>query len=192
MTTLPFLLLALSFFVIFNSDCVLISCLLCKSNTLWNIFIILVRNVEQDKMRCVQKWQLWLSYFWSFLPLFCFWNGFRVCNLNTLQSILVVLGRNVEQDVSHTRMISLPFLLLALSPFVIFDSDYALISSPLCKSNTLWNIFMILGRNVEQNEMTCPYKNDNLFSANIVWQLYRGKNLICHNLQPSARVSWYI
>ena len=107
MTTLPFLLLVLFSFVIFNSDCVLISCLLCKSNTLWNIFIILVRNVEQDKMRCVQKWQLWLSYFWSFLPLFCFWNGFRVCNLNTLQSILVVLGRNVEQDVSHTRMISL-------------------------------------------------------------------------------------
>ena len=27
-----------------------------------------------------------------------------------------------------TRMTTLPFLLLALSPFVIFDSDYALIS----------------------------------------------------------------
>ena len=51
-----------------------------------------------------------------------------------------------------TRGIILPFLLLALSPFVIFDSDYVLILCPLCKSNTLWNIFMILGRNIEQNE----------------------------------------
>ena len=56
---------------------------------------------------------------------------------------------------SHTRMTTLPFLLLALSPFVIFDSDYALISCPLCKANTLWNIFMILGQNVEQDETTC-------------------------------------
>ena len=63
---------------------------------------------------------------------------------------------------SHTRMITLPFLLLALSllllalsPFVIFDNDYALILCLLCKSNTLWNIFMILGRNVEQNQKTC-------------------------------------
>ena len=53
-----------------------------------------------------------------------------------------------------TRMITLPFLLLALSPFVIFYSDYALIFCLLCKSNTLWNIFMVLGRNVEQDE-TC-------------------------------------
>ena len=56
---------------------------------------------------------------------------------------------------SRTRMISLPFLLLALSPFVVIDSDYALIMCPLCKSNTLWNIFMLLGRNVKQNEKTC-------------------------------------
>ena len=56
---------------------------------------------------------------------------------------------------SHTRMIILPFLLLALSPFVTFDSDYALILCLLCKSNTLWNIFMILGRNIEQDEGMC-------------------------------------
>ena len=54
---------------------------------------------------------------------------------------------------SHTRMTTLPFLLIALSPVVIFDSDYALISCPLCKSNTLWNSFMILGRNVEQKDI---------------------------------------
>ena len=52
----------------------------------------------------------------------------------------------------HERMTNLPFLLLALSPFVIFDSDYALISCPLCKSNTLWNILMILGSNEEQDQ----------------------------------------
>ena len=52
---------------------------------------------------------------------------------------------------SHTRMTTLAFLLLALSPFVIFDSDYPLISCPLFKSKTLGNIFMILGRNVERD-----------------------------------------
>ena len=56
---------------------------------------------------------------------------------------------------SHTRVTTLPFLLLALSPFVIFDSDNPLISCPLCKSKTFWNIFMILGTNVEQDQMTC-------------------------------------
>ena len=56
---------------------------------------------------------------------------------------------------SHTRMTTLPFLLLALSPFVMSDSDYPLISCPLCKSKTLWNIFMILSENVEQDQRTC-------------------------------------
>ena len=56
---------------------------------------------------------------------------------------------------SRKRMTGPPFLLLALPPFVIFDSDYPLISCPLCKSNILWNNFMILGRNVEQDKTTC-------------------------------------
>ena len=56
---------------------------------------------------------------------------------------------------SRTRMTALPFLLLVLSPFVMSDSDYPLISCPLCKSKTHWNIFMILGRNVEQDQTTC-------------------------------------
>ena len=55
----------------------------------------------------------------------------------------------------HTRMTTLSFLLLALFSFVILGSDYTLILCPLCMSNTLWNIFMILGRNVEQDETTC-------------------------------------
>ena len=56
---------------------------------------------------------------------------------------------------SHTRMTTLPFFLLALSPFVMSDSDYPLISFLLCKSKTLWNIFMILGRYVEQDQKIC-------------------------------------
>ena len=56
---------------------------------------------------------------------------------------------------SCTRITTLPFLLLALSPFVIFDSGNPLISCPLRKSKTLRNIFMILGRNVEQDQTIC-------------------------------------
>ena len=55
----------------------------------------------------------------------------------------------------RTRMTTLPFFLLTLSPFVMSDSDYPLISCPLCKSETLWNIFMILGRNVELDQTMC-------------------------------------
>ena len=58
---------------------------------------------------------------------------------------------------SRTRMTTLAFLLLALTPFVVSDSDYPLISYPLCKSKTLWNIFMILGRNVEQDQTRLSY-----------------------------------
>ena len=56
---------------------------------------------------------------------------------------------------SRIRMTILPFLLLALSQNVMSDSNNPLILCPLCKSKTLWNIFMILGRNVEQDQMTC-------------------------------------
>ena len=55
----------------------------------------------------------------------------------------------------RTRMTTLPFLLLALSPFVMSDCDYPLISCPLCKSKTLWNIFVIIDTNVEQDQTTC-------------------------------------
>ena len=86
MTTLPFLLLALSPFVMSDSDYPLISCPLCKSNTHWNIFMILVRNVEQDQATCcIQEWQLCLSYFWRYLPLLCLTviiHWFRVCSVS--------------------------------------------------------------------------------------------------------------
>ena len=62
---------------------------------------------------------------------------------------------------SHTRMTTLLFLLLELSPFVMSDIGYPLISCPFSKSKTLWNIFMILGRNVEQDQTRCRVQNDN-------------------------------
>ena len=60
-----------------------------------------------------------------------------------------------------TRMTTLPFVLLLLSRFVIFNSDYALLLCPLCNSNTLWNILMVLGRSVEQARRHVVYKTDN-------------------------------
>ena len=94
-----------------HSDFPLISCPVCKSKTLWNIFRILGRNVEQDQtMCCVQEWQLCLSYFWSYLPLLYYFD------------IIVIIH-----------------LILCL----------------LCKSKTLWNIIMILGRNVEHYQTMC-------------------------------------
>ena len=70
----------------------------------------------------------------------------------------MVLGKKCRKgpdDVSRTRMTTLPFLRVPLSPFVIFDSDNPLFFCPLCKPKTLGNIFMKLGRNVEQDQTTC-------------------------------------
>ena len=73
---------------------------LCNLNILWNILIILGRNVEQDQKMCrIQEWQLCLSYFWSYHPLLYLKKiSCLLCNSNTLWNILMVLGRNVEQD----------------------------------------------------------------------------------------------
>ena len=48
---------------------------------------------------------------------------------------------------SRTRMTTLAFLLLDLSPFGLFEIDFA----SLCNLNTLRNILMVLGRNVEED-----------------------------------------
>ena len=81
------------------------TCPFCNLNTLWNILMILGRNVAQDEMMCrIQDWQLWLSYFWSYHPMF------------------------------YLKKIS----------------------CPLCNSNTLWNISMVLSGNAEQDHVTCP------------------------------------
>ena len=131
------------------------SCPLCNSSTLWNISMVLGRNVEQDQTTClVQEWQLCLSYFWRYLPLLYLtviihWFHVRSISQRPFGIFLWYLVENQEQDQT-----TLPFLLLALSPFVMSDTDYPLISCPLCKSKTLWNFFMILGRNVEQDQTT--------------------------------------
>ena len=121
------------------------SCPLCNLNTLWNILMILGRNVDQDEMMChIQDWQLWLSYFWSYHPLF-YWKRFCVRSVTWIP--LEYFSRTWQKcrtgpdDMSRTRMTTLPFLHLALSPFVIFDSDNPLILCPLCKSNT-FGIFL--------------------------------------------------
>ena len=74
--------------------------------TLWNIFMIHGRNVEQDETTChVQEWQLWHSFFWSYLPLFCLKQiSCPLCNSNALQNILMAHGRNVEQDETTYRV----------------------------------------------------------------------------------------
>ena len=52
----------------------------------------------------------------------------------------------------HTRMITLAFSLLELFPFLLF---LKLILCLLCYLNTLRNILMVFGRNVEQDEKMC-------------------------------------
>ena len=53
---------------------------------------------------------------------------------------------------SHTRMTTSAFLLLELSPLLVFEFDFLTL---LCITNTLRNILMMLGTNVDQDEMTC-------------------------------------
>ena len=53
---------------------------------------------------------------------------------------------------SHTRMTTLAFFLLELSPLLVFEFDFL---SLLCNMNTLWDILMMLGTKVEQDKMTC-------------------------------------
>ena len=43
------------------------------------------------------------------------------------------------------------FLLLELSPLLVFEFDFL---SLLCNTNTLWNILMMLGTNAEHDETT--------------------------------------
>ena len=123
--------------------------------------MILCRNIEQDQMTCrIQEWQLCPSYFWHYLPLLYLtviihWFHVRSVSQRPFGIFLWYLVETRPDDMSRTRMTSLPFLLLELSPIVISDSDYLLTSCPLCKSKTLYNMFMILNRNVEQDQMTC-------------------------------------
>ena len=101
----------------------------------------------------------------------CFWDrslwrrsktSCPLCNLNTLRNILMIRGRNIEQDQATCRVQEWP---LCLFYFWIYHPLFYLkkilcplwkkILCPLCNSNTLWNISMVLGRNVEQDQTTC-------------------------------------
>ena len=60
--------------------------------------------------------------------------------------------KNRPDDVSHTRMTTSAFLLLELSPLHMFEFDFL---SLFCNTNTLRNILMMHGTNVEQDKMVC-------------------------------------
>ena len=98
----------------------------------------------------------------------------------------MVLGQNVEQDEMTCRVQEWQvFLLLAFSPFVIFDTEKPLVSCPLCKSKNFWNIFVILGRNVEQVQKTCRLQEWQLvqiqkFSKTKAAFLTFGINSLCY------------
>ena len=129
--------------------------------------MILGRNVEQDQRTCcVQEWQLCLSYFWRYLPLLhctCMSDSdyplisCQLCKSKTLWNSFMILGRNVEQDRRRVgyKNDNSAFLTFGVISLCIFNCDNPLISCPLCKSKTLWNIFMILGKNVEQDQTAC-------------------------------------
>ena len=81
-----------------DSDYPLISCLLCKSKTLWNICMML-GGTGPDDMSCTRITTL-AFLFLELSPFFSGgWGGgiFRLlCNWNTLQNILMVHCRTVE------------------------------------------------------------------------------------------------
>ena len=67
----------------------------------------------------------------------------------------MILGNNEEQDqiTCHIQELQLQlFLLFELFPLLVFEFDFL---SLLCNTNTLRNILMMLGTNVEQDEMMC-------------------------------------
>ena len=65
---------------------------------------------------------------------------------------------------SHTRMKLQLFLLLELPPLLVFEFDFL---SLLCNTITLRNILMMLGTNVEQDEMCCVQAG--LWGISTIW-----------------------
>ena len=130
------LLLVFSPFVIFDSDNPLISCLLCKSKTLWNIFMILGRNVEQDQTMChVQAWQLCLSYFWCYLPLLCLTVPASVAQLDAcrtddqevVSSTPVEVGNMFFVEIDHEI-----FSMVILSLTLIQEGQFSVSGKGIC------------------------------------------------------------
>ena len=133
----------------------LILCPLCNTNTLLNSWMIFGRNVEQEEMKCcVWKRQLWLSYFWSYHPFLCLnLVSCPFCYSKTFCINLSFLCRNVEQDETTCCIQEWYFWLSYFWSYLPFFC-LNLILCLLCKSNTLHNISMILGRKKEQDKIT--------------------------------------
>ena len=130
--------------------------------------------IEASCIQSILKLIQSILRFWSLCPppasikgmgAYCFLNGsrWRLCwrktfcplsNLNILWNILLILGTNVDQDKMTCQIqdwqLWLSYLWSYLILFYLKKN-----SCPLCNSNTFWNISMVLGRNVEQDEMTC-------------------------------------
>ena len=131
---------------IFDSDYALILCPLWKSNTQWNFFMILGRNVEQDERTCnVQEWKLLASLLLEFSALSCVWIWIRVHSVTRIPFgifwwYLVEMEKG-RDDVLCTRMTTLAFLLLELSPLLVFKFDFVsilLLQYPLEYFNFTW------------------------------------------------------
>ena len=76
------------------------------------------------------------------------------CNSSTFWIIFILLGRNVKQDETTCCLQEWQLWLSYFWIYLLFLC-LNLISCPLCNSNTLHNILMILGRNVEQDKTCC-------------------------------------
>ena len=63
----------------------------------------------------------------------------------------MIFGSKEEQDQMTCHVQLRLFVPLEISPFLVFEFDFL---SLLCNTNTLRNILMMLGTNVEQDEMT--------------------------------------
>ena len=146
----------------------------CVHSVSWTPFGIFLwclgRNVEQDKPTChIQEWQLWLSYFWSYLALCLNLILCPLCNMNTLRNILMILGRNVVQYEMTCCIQEWQLWLsyfLSYLPFLYLS----LILCPLFNSNTLWIVSILLSRNVEQDETTCCIQKK-ITLAFLLWDL---------------------
>ena len=121
----------------------------------------MVPDTSVEKTTCsLQEWQLCLPYFCCYRPLLyltLIMHWFSVCYVSwTLFSIfwwyLVVMKNRTRRHVAYKNDNFSFFLLLELSPLLGFEFDFL---SLLCNKNTLQNILMMLGKNVEQDEMTC-------------------------------------
>ena len=140
--------------------------------TLRNILMVFGSNVEKDETMClIQEWQL--SYFWHYLPLLyvtVIMHWFHVCSISRIPFGIVffmILGRNVEQDKTtwHVQEWQL-WLSYFLSYLPFLCLNLILILCLLCNMNILQNILMILGRNVEQDKMTCCVQEWQLWLSN--------------------------